>query len=194
MKRSVITIITLLIVGSIAGSAVAASIPILVWPSDTTTSVTALKLPFGYVYPRPNPRHYKNLIYFVDAGIDIAAPADSQVYAAEAGTIKAILPDFIGLMATETVVIEHQDGNSNAYTTLYTGVDRVLLAVGTTVSARESFAQVQNLGVATELHFGVRNAPYGNGSTARLRVLPTANYSGLPAFPESFIDPTTVLP
>jgi murein DD-endopeptidase MepM/ murein hydrolase activator NlpD len=192
MKRSVIAIITLLIVGSITGSAVAATITkTLAWPSDTKT----LMLPFGYVFPRANPRRYRNLIHFVDTGIDIAAPANSPVYAAEAGTVKAIYAPSVTTGITVGIfIIEHTDASNNTYTTLYIGADVVSpLAVGDTVIKGQYIATMQDMGAATALHFAIRNAPYGDGVLAGASFLPTIASSGLPAFPESFINPVSVL-
>ena len=199
MKRLVIILVTMILVGSMAGSGVAATIQNLAWPSDTTTAIKPLMLPFGYVYPRANPRRSRYMIYFVDAGIDIAAPAGSNVYAAEAGTVKAvILPDPV-MNPMGLVIIEHTDVTGGTYTTSYSGVITTFLTVDLPVNKGEIIGTVQDFGTATaglvtELHFGVRNAPYDNSMLAGTRSLPTTAVVswGLPAFPEKYVDPIKV--
>lgn len=197
MKRSIITIIALLIVGSIAGAAVAATITqTLAWPSDTRTLI----LPFGYSYPVHNVRHVK-MIVWRDTGITLAAPAGSMVYAAEDGIVQSIItPD--SMHPYGSVIIEHTDATVSAgkYTTFYSGVVGVLPAVGSTVYKGNYIATVQDfgtvtLGLVTELHFGVRNTPYDNNMLAGTRSLPSIAMTlyGLPAFPDNYIDPVTVL-
>jgi murein DD-endopeptidase MepM/ murein hydrolase activator NlpD len=193
MKRSVITIISLFIMGSIAVSAGAATITApLAWPSATTALIQPLG--FGYVFPRANPRHYRNLLYWVNAGIYIAALADSEVYAAENGIIQAIIPPDPLVVPMGSIIIEHTDA-SGSYTTSYFGVDALAsFKVGDPVSRGVPFATVQNQGTATNLQFGVRNAPFGDGVVAGVWCLPNRTAYALPAYPENFIDPLSVLP
>ena len=198
MKRLVIIIVALFLVGSMVGSVVAATITqTLAWPSDTRTLI----MPFSYLYPTYNPRRARNIIHWRDTGITIAAPAGSMVYAAEDGIVQSIItPDPMNPYGS--VIIEHTDATASAvkYTTFYSGVVGVLPAVGTTVYKGNYIATVQDFGTAglgwvTELHFGVRNTPYDNSMLAGIRSLPSIAVAlwGLPAFPDNYIDPITVL-
>ena len=198
MKRFVIIIVALFLVGSMVGSGVAATITkTLAWPSDTSTLI----MPFSYIYPTYNPRRARNIIQWRDTGITIAAPAGSKVYAAEDGIVQSIIAP--GPMNPYgSVIVEHTDATiaADKYTTFYSGVVGVLPAVGTIVYKGHYIATVQDFGAAglggvTELHFGVRNTPFDNSMLAGIRSLPSIAVVlwGLPAFPDNYIDPLTVL-
>ena len=81
-------------------------------------------------------------------GIDIAAPAGTDVKAADAGSVAAVTADTNG---GSVVVIKHSDG----LLTLYTQMDRLTVAKGDTVSRGQTIGKVR-AAEPSILHFEVR--------------------------------------
>ncbi len=81
-------------------------------------------------------------------GIDIAAPAGTEVRAAEAGTVAAISPDTNGVLA---VVVRHPDD----LLTVYFGVNDETVAKDDTVKRGQVIGKVRD-GDPSFLHFEVR--------------------------------------
>lgn len=81
-------------------------------------------------------------------GIDIAAPAGTEVRAAANGTVAAITADTSG---TPIIVLRHEGG----VLTVYAGVDNVAVKKGDTVSRGQTIAKIK-AGDPAFLHFEVR--------------------------------------
>ncbi len=128
--------------------------------------------------------------YEKHVGIDLDATTTDDVYAAHAGVVKEI---YTGQHAqwADALIIESADGQ---FTTVYWHIITYgNLAVNDTVTKGQHVADVADLGDNTHFHLGIRMAPFVSGISDK-GALPIANCGNpvKPAFPEHFIDPTTV--
>lgn len=127
-------------------------------------------------------------VYKKHAGIDLSATADEAVYAAHAGTVKAI---FTGNHAqwADAIIIED---DIQPYTTVYWHVIKYgNLAVNDHVTKGQQIATIADLGGNTHFHFGFRSGSY-DSSFSLAGALPEEDCGSsptYPAFPEKFIDP-----
>lgn len=83
----------------------------------------------------------------VNDGIDISAPAGSQISAAGSGTVAAVTRDTDGV---PIVVVRHSDG----LMTVYAGIDKLSVSKGDSVKKGQGIGTARNSGV---LHFEVRD-------------------------------------
>lgn len=109
--------------------------------TPTTTSSARLALPVqGRIFRGYNPG--------TNEGIDIAAPAGTDVKAADAGSVAAVTTNTSGVAI---VVIKHDDG----LLTVYTNIDRLTVNKGDTVSRGQTIGKIRASDPAF-LHFEVR--------------------------------------
>ncbi|WP_439155555.1 peptidoglycan DD-metalloendopeptidase family protein [Yoonia sp.] len=109
--------------------------------SPTTTSSARLAQPVqGSIFRGYNPG--------TNEGIDIAAPAGTDVKAADAGSVAAVTTNTSGVAI---VVIKHDDG----LLTVYTNIDRLTVNKGDTVSRGQTIGKIR-ASDPSFLHFEVR--------------------------------------
>lgn len=119
------------------------------WPSPVSTRITST---FG---PRTSPTAGASSNH---QGIDIGAPAGSNVLASADGTVTVASYQWA---AGNYIMISHPDGIS----TVYMHNSKILVSVGQNVKKGDVIAKVGSTGVATgpHIHFGVRvNGQYVN--------------------------------
>ena len=123
--------------------------PALVWPCPVSYNITS---PFGYrTSPTAGASSYHK-------GIDIGCPMNSQVLAAQSGTV--IYAAYYG-SGGNAVMIDHHNG----MVTQYFHLSSYAVSVGQTVTAGQVVAYSGSTGVSTgpHLHFGVMvNGGYVN--------------------------------
>lgn len=170
----------------------AASIPQLSWPC----SARGINLAFDGDWPYTTIDSCKNLVWR-HTGIDINASAGSDVYAAEAGTVK--ISKSSGSKWKDYIVLEHKDSQGNKYTTVYWHLNRKI-SVNQSVTRGQKIAVVANMGggnMGTHLHFGIYNAEYDKSPRSIRGGLPTTKCSSLypdEIYPGKFVDPSKYLP
>lgn len=170
----------------------AANIPQLSWPC----SARGITLYFGYDWSSYATKCTN--LQWKHTGIDINASAGSDVYAAEAGTVK--VSQSSNSDWKDFVTIEHKDSQGNKYTTVYWHLkNRKVFTSGNTktVTRGQKIAEVADMGSNTHLHFGVRNASYSN--TSNRGGLPTTkcSASGMTSadvWQANFVNPLDYLP
>jgi len=131
----------------------------------------------------------------IHSGTDFKALLGDRVYAAEAGVVVwQTTNDRWG----GWVVIEHNQGKPNAFTTLYMHVIPDPLTIGDTSKPNQSVLRNQFIGkiaplsTGPHLHFGIRLAPFVvlKNYLASAGALPVKTCGKYQAFPENFSDPT----
>jgi len=152
--------------------------PTLKWPLQGTLNERTILLGFGadWVWGECPPGVMKKHV-----GIDVSATVGEDIYAPEAGIVKALVYDSNWKYC---VTIEH-----SGFTTVCWHVDP-LVNVGDNVTRGQIIATIADLGANTHLHFGVRGSTYSNISNRG--ALPQNDCGGDPAFPEYFVDPMTL--
>lgn len=171
----------------------AASIPKLYSPSSAY-SINNLSLKFGDPWPYTS-TSCTNLNW-KHTGIDIKASAGSDVYAAEAGTVK-VSKSTSGSWK-DYITIEHKDSQGNKYTTVYWHLYDRKVSVSNSVTRGQKIAAVANMGSNTHLHFGIRNAPYTYPVSSR-GGLPTKRcydpeMTAMDIWQANFVNPSDYLP
>ena len=153
-------------------------IPTLKWPLAGQVIDRQVLLEFGdiwtWTYCEGLPKKH--------AGVDLKATKGEDVYAPEAGTVKAVLSDSGHPEWKYCVTIEH-----SGFTTVCWHIDP-LVNVGDTVTRGQIIGTIANLGTNTHLHFGIRSGNYSN-DVSNVGALPQTDCGGYPAFPEQFVDP-----
>ncbi|MCL1845142.1 MAG: peptidoglycan DD-metalloendopeptidase family protein [Defluviitaleaceae bacterium] len=118
------------------------SIGTFVWPLAIRGTISS---PFGY---RPDPFTNRNLFH---TGIDVSAPANTHIFAAEAGIVQ-----FAGWSAGwgNYIIIQHADG----YATMYAHNTRNRVSTGDRVTRGQHIGDVGTTGRSTgnHLHFEIR--------------------------------------
>lgn len=164
-----------------ASTLFAAKIPKLLWPTDGGEVASGFGADWDYQGCDGRLQGH--------AGIDIAVPRGTPVYAAAAGVVLAVsgIPQGHGL---QWIVLGHRDLAGKAYTTVYWHIIPEV-TVGKTVRRGRRIASVEGFGDFEHVHFGVRNAAFGG--PANSLSLPRSKGCVAPQFPESFVDPLLVL-
>lgn len=113
---------------------------------------TKISSPFGY---REQPTAGASTYH---QGVDLAAPANTHIYASRSGTVTAASKSgSLGFYVT----INHGDG----FSSLYAHMTRYCVSAGQTVSAGDTIGYVGSTGISTgnHLHFGIMlNGSYVN--------------------------------
>lgn len=152
------------------------------WPLTGTFASRTQTMTFGanWVLDCPSGTPKKH------GGLDVNATYGEDVYAAHAGTVKAIQYDAGWEYG---IVIEDTTGQ---YTTVYWHVNAYGgLAVNDTVTKGQKIATVANLGGNTHFHLGIRSGAY-SAAPSLAGALPVASCASYPAFPENLIDPAVI--
>ncbi len=156
-----------------------AAIPTLKWPLQGTLNERTVLLGFGanWVWGECPPGVVKKHV-----AIDVSATIGENVYAPEAGIVKAVVYDPNWHYC---VTIEH-----SGFTTVCWHVDP-LVGVGANVTKGQVIGTIADISpYDIHLHFGVRATTYSN--TSNRGALPQSNCGGDPGFPEYFVNPTTL--
>ena len=165
-----------------SGDVVVAGSSLFTWPLTGTFSSRTQLLTFGanWVADCPSGTPKKH------GGLDVDATFSEDVYAAHAGTVKAIAYDAgweYGIVVEDT---------TSQYTTVYWHVNAYGgLAVNDTVTKGQKIATVANLGGNTHFHFGIRSGAY-DASLSLAGALPVASCASYPAYPENLINPAVI--
>jgi len=169
-----------LIILAVADVAIANELPSLKWPLQGTLAERTILLNFGadWVWGECPAGVVKKYV-----GIDILATVGEDVYAPEAGIIKAKLYDAKWKYG---VTIEH-----SGFTTVFWHIDP-LVDVGDSVTRGQVIGTITDIDpYQVHLHFGVRANTYSNISNRG--ALPQNDCGGDPGFPEYFLDPQTLV-
>jgi murein DD-endopeptidase MepM/ murein hydrolase activator NlpD len=163
----------------------------LKWPLAGTFASRTVRLAFGTTWTHgqcPSGTSKKH------AGIDVNATANEAVYAAHDGVVKAIHYDSLWAYA---IVIE---SNNGSFTTVNWHVNAYgNLAVNNTVTKGQQIATIASLidpnpphADNTHFHFGIRMGAYSDPESYA-GSLPVADGCGYLAYPESFINPESIV-
>lgn len=142
----------------------------LIWPTDYLVTTQG----FGQ-----NPELHTNRNMPGHDGLDIRAPANSQIYASAEGVVEAIhIQDTDGHPLGRFITIAHQDG----YRTTYGHLSRALVSKGQKVMRGSVIGNAGRTGHTSggHIHFSLSK----QGATA----------NGLTPFAEDIIDPTPFFP
>ncbi len=167
----------------------------LKWPLGTTYASRVVTHTFGADWAGGTKCSVTGVIKKHN-GTDYSATAGTAVYAPEDGFVRNT--DEVPGGWAYRVVIEHTHPTSGKYTTVLMHVNPVSgLAVGDFVPRGRKVATVADLtpfNHATHFHFGLRiGASDTNAKVSGSGALPQTNCDGWPAFPENFVNLSTVL-